>query len=185
MTGWRVWSALLCGIAVAGSEEPRRNDLPPQFQEVVRRNIFRQSFFPGGPESSAPGPPVPRPSPEVLTGIMKLDSRCVALVENKEAGTSQLVHVGSEVKGAKVAEIHMDSPLRIVLEKGGQRHIVELGEPIGTVMAPASSAPAASGSVRATPSFRSPTSSKSSPIPSDKLRALIERMRKRRKGQTQ
>jgi hypothetical protein len=176
----------------AVSEETPDKERRGQCEQIVKRNVFNQSF---GPSEPAPGAAatttVTKPSPETLTGILRLDGQYMAMVENKETRSSQLLRVGSQVMDAKVAAI---DDAKIELEKDGQRRTVELGEALGTVSVAApvpSSAPTPSATPTPSPTTTSssaprppsPVPSSTPPMPSDKLQALMEAMRKRREGQ--
>jgi len=180
MSARHVWFSLLCVGALARAGEPVEGNKPSQSDRIVKRNIFRQSFYAPEPKRSAgPSAPVARLASQVLTGIMKLDDRYVAVVEDKAAGTSQLARVGSEIKGAKVVTIETAS---IVLERDGKQQTIELGESIGTVYVPGAAPAAPSSTLSSSPRPASPSAASPS-VPSDRLRAIMEAMKKRRQGQ--
>ncbi|MBM4081439.1 MAG: hypothetical protein FJ278_17175, partial [Planctomycetes bacterium] len=166
--------ALLFLATVALAQQTPSTDRGPQRDQIVKRNIFNPSFGPTAP-SEAATTTIVKPSPETLTGILRLDGEYVAVVENKETRSSQLVRVGAQVKEGTVVAIDL---AKIEIEKDGQRRAVALGEAIGTVSVtgPApSSASTPSPTTSSTPLSRpssAPTSA-APPIPSDKLQALM------------
>ena len=185
--------------------KPEPPPLPPfgDYEIIAERNVFRRSFYKPAPApapSSTVSVAANVPDGRTLTGIIRRALGFVVMVEDKEAGTAQVLKAGDSIGEARIVSIEAD---KMTLDENGARREVELGgslgltkqvmrqvagpstggtppTPAGSAAAPSVSTPAPSGSALAQPSDGAAAMTKAK---QEKTESILERLRRRRAEQ--
>lgn len=171
-------SSALPDVAPAHSPETAAAPLG-EYRIIIERNIFspnppRKEPEPVIEEPEDSEPPVPAGPPLVLTGVLKLKGRWVAIVEGKDAGDRQVLSVTEQLAGWTLKEIHLGG---IAIVRGKERREIKVGQLLSGRRAHFGSEQPSTYGSSTTPSLSSATTE---PPTSPDQRSRIERLRARR-----